>query len=102
MIDVKKIRRVDCHSENILLKCRKVSLTSVIICAKVCVCRVEVGEDVEFCEIVFRLFVCTYIICISICMYVHTRVLRTYSSRSRYGRVVDPSENTASSWDTTL
>lgn len=37
------------------------------------VCRVEVGENVEFCEIVFRSFVCTYIIYISICMYVHTR-----------------------------
>jgi len=41
-------------------------------------------------------------ICMYVCMYIHTRMLRTYSSRSRYGTVADPLENTASSWDTML
>jgi hypothetical protein len=76
----------------------------------------DTGEDVELCEIVFRLYasiykICAYMyahtyvcmyLCMHVCMYVHARGLRTYSSRSRCGRVAGPSGNTASSWDTML
>lgn len=91
-----------------LLKCRKsLSETFVIICAKVCVSissRTRRGCESNSVKLYFVRFVCTYIICISmyVCMCVRTRVLRTYSSRSRCGRVAGPSGNTASSWDTTL
>jgi len=71
MMNVKKIRRVDCHSEkydNKLLKYIGKSFRLPFNLRKsMLICRVKIDKDVEFCEIVFCSFVCIYMY-----MYVHT------------------------------